>query len=76
TSEVRAASKEMGMGNKAILVEVNQLRDATSIIEDSMNRISDSAAEINSTSSSLSDISGSVHKSIGEIGNQIDLFTV
>ena len=76
TSEVRAASHEMAIGNQQILKEVDQLRDTTSVIKESMAKISNSAENIKGTSSALNDISGSVHKTVEEIGSQIDLFTV
>ena len=41
-----------------------------------MAKISNSAENIKGTSSALNDISGSVHKTVEEIGSQIDLFTV
>ncbi|MBO6176747.1 MAG: HAMP domain-containing protein [Treponema sp.] len=76
TSEVRAASHEMAEGNKSILVEVDQLRNTTGEIKDSMDKISKSAGNIRETSNSLSEIADSVEAAVGQIGNQIDLFTV
>lgn len=76
TSEVRAASHEMAEGNKAILVEVGQLRDTTDVIKHSMDKISESAGAIRDSSNSLSEIADSVESAVGQIGSQIDLFTV
>lgn len=66
----------MANGNKAILQEVDQLRDTTAVIRDSMNKISASAEKIRDSSDSLNEISVSVHETVEQIGGQIDLFTV
>ncbi len=76
TTEVRAASHEMAEGNKAILVEVDQLRDTTGVIKQSMDKISTSAGSIQESSDSLTEIANSVEMAVGQIGSQIDLFTV
>ena len=76
TSEVRAASHEMAEGNKSILVEVDQLRDTTGVIRASMDKISQSAGNIRDSSNSLTEIANSVEAAVGQIGGQIDLFTV
>ena len=76
TSEVRAASHEMAEGNKSILVEIDQLRNTTGVIRDSMNKISQSAGDIKETSNSLSEIADSVTSAVDQIGGQIDLFKV
>ena len=76
TTEVRAASHEMAVGNQQILNEVDHLRDTTSVIKESMAKISESAENIKASSNALNDISGSVQKTVEEIGSQIDLFTV
>ncbi|MBQ3825569.1 MAG: HAMP domain-containing protein [Spirochaetaceae bacterium] len=76
TSEVRAASHEMAEGNKSILVEVDQLRDTTGVIRQSMEKISASAGNIRDSSNSLNEIANSVESAVGQIGSQIDLFTV
>ena len=76
TSEVSAASHEMAEGNKSILVEVDQLRDTTGVIRQSMDKISSSASNIRDSSNSLSEIANSVEAAVGQIGSQIDLFTV
>ncbi|MCR5217479.1 methyl-accepting chemotaxis protein [Treponema sp.] len=76
TSEVRAASHEMSEGNKSILSEVDQLRNTTGVIRQSMDKISTSAGNIQDTSNSLSEIADSVEAAVGQIGDQIDLFTV
>ncbi len=76
TSEVRAASHEMAEGNKSILVEIDQLRNTTGVIRDSMDKISSSAGDIKETSNALSEIANSVEAAVGQIGGQIDLFKV
>ena len=76
TSEVREASHEMATGNKAILVEVDQLRDTTGLIKQSMEKISKSAGNIQESSESLAEIANSVEMAVGQIGSQINLFTV
>lgn len=76
TSEVRAASHEMAEGNKSILVEIDQLRNTTGVIRDSMDKISSSAGDIKETSNALSEIANSVESAVGQIGGQIDLFKV
>ena len=76
TSEVRSASHEMAEGNKSILGEIDQLRNTTGVIRDSMDKISQSASDIRETSNALSEIANSVESAVGQIGDQIDLFTV
>ena len=76
TSEVRAASHEMAEGNKSILQEVDQLRDTTGIIRQSMDKISESTGNIRNSSNALTEIANSVESAVGQIGDQIDLFTV
>ncbi len=76
TSEVRAASHEMAEGNKSILTEIDQLRTTTGVIRDSMDKISQSAGDIKETSNALSEIANSVESAVGQIGDQIDQFTV
>ena len=76
TIEVRTAGQEMAEGNKAILVEVDQLRDTTGVIKQSMDKISTSAGSIQESSDSLTEIANSVEMAVGQIGSQIDLFTV
>ena len=76
TSEVRAASHEMAEGNKSILDEIDHLRNTTGDIRDSMDKISASAGEIKESSNSLAEIANSVEAAVGQIGSQIDLFTV
>ncbi len=76
TSEVRAASHEMAEGNKSILTEIDQLRNTTGVIRESMDKISQSAGDIKETSNSLSEIADSVSSAVDQIGGQIDLFKV
>ena len=76
TSEVRAASHEMAEGNKAILEEIDHLRTTTGEIRDSMEKISTSAGEIKESSNALTEIANSVEAAVGQIGDQINLFTV
>ena len=76
TSEVRAASHEMAEGNKSILDEIDHLRNTTGEIRQSMDKISKSAGEIRESSDALSEIANSVEAAVGQIGGQINLFTV
>ena len=66
----------MAEGNKAILAEVDHLRVTTGDIRNSMDKISKSAGEIRESSDSLSEIANSVEAAVGQIGSQINLFTV
>lgn len=68
-SEVRYASHEMTEGNRAILTEVDQLRQTT-------DKISSSAGTIRDTGDALAEIANNVEAAVGQIGDQIDLFTV
>jgi len=52
------------------------LRNTTGVIRDSMDKISQSASDIRETSNALSEIANSVESAVGQIGDQIDLFTV
>ncbi len=76
TIEVRNASKEMSEGNKAILDEVKNLQDSTTVMSGSMDEMSIGATKINESGVALTEISKKVHHSIGEMGNQINKFTV
>ncbi len=76
TIEVRNASKEMSEGNKAILDEIKNLQDSTSVMSGSMEEMSIGATKINESGVALTEISKKVHKSIGEMGSQIDKFKV
>ena len=76
SSSVRTASVEMAAGNKEILDQVTALQDATLQIKISVDKMGDGARYINDRSKTLSDISGKMQESIGEIGGQIDQFTV
>ena len=76
TVEVRNASQEMALGNKAILDGVSILQDATGVMKKSMETMSDSADKITETGNSLSDISQKMRDSISEIGEQINQFKV
>ena len=75
-SEVRYASHEMSEGNRAILTEVDQLRQTTDVIHGSMDKISSSAGSIRDTGDALAEIANNVEAAVGQIGDQIDLFTV
>jgi methyl-accepting chemotaxis protein len=76
TLEVKNASHEMAVGNRAILEEIRNLQDATNVIKDGIDEMSCGASEMNKTSALLSHISTKVTDSINRIGNQIDQFRV
>ena len=76
TVEVRTASQEMSIGNKAILQEVQMLQNATIEMKSSMEEMSVGARKINETGAALTDIAGKMRVSINEIGNQVDKFKV
>ena len=57
-------------------MEVNDLRDSTEKIRNSMNQISTSADKINDSGKALDEISSNVFETVTQIGGQIDLFTV
>ena len=76
SSSVRTASVEMAEGNKEILEQITNLQDATLQIKISVDKMGDGARYINDRSKALSSISGKMQESIGEIGGQIDQFTV
>ena len=66
----------MAEGNKAILEEVRNLQNATSVMRSSMDEMSIGAKKINETSSMLNDFAHKMHDSIETIGSQIDQFEV
>ena len=76
TTEVRTASAEMSAGNKQILDEVRHLKDATTVMNDSVVLMSSSAMKIKETGSALNDISETMKTKIEQIGSQIDTFRV
>ncbi len=76
TQEVKTASEEMARGNRLILEEVEELQESSDAMKKGMNEMADSAKRINETGTALSNISNQVHKAIGKIGAQIDLFKV
>ncbi|MCM1321857.1 MAG: methyl-accepting chemotaxis protein [Bacteroides sp.] len=76
TAEVRMSSSEMSAGNETILGEIRRLQNSTLQIGNSMREMSAAAAEITESESALSVLSEKVRAAVGEIGEQIDLFTV
>ncbi len=76
TSEVLSASKEMSVGNKAILIEVENLQDSTNSIKDNMIKISRNADKINESGNELKEIAPKMKTSIKNISLQIDRFKI
>lgn len=76
TIEVRNASREMSEGNKAILEEVRNLQDATSVMSGSMEEMGIGATKINESGVALTDICKKTHESIDRMNNHIDKFKV
>ncbi len=76
TEEVRVASQEMALGNKAILEEVSVLQDATGVMKNSMETMREKASRITETGATLNNISKKMRDSISEIGEQINQFKV
>jgi len=76
TNEVRVASQEMAIGNKAILEEVGVLQDATAVMKGSMDTMNNNVNRITETGNTLYMISKKMRDSISEIGGQINQFKV
>ena len=75
-SDVHTASKEMAANSKVIINEMHSLQNSSSEMKQSMEEMAIGARKINETSAALGEISYEVAGSIGQIGSQIDLFTV
>jgi methyl-accepting chemotaxis protein len=75
-SDVHTASKEMAANSKVIINEMHSLQNSSSEMKQSMEEMAIGARKINETSAALGEISNEVAGSIGQIGSQIDLFTV
>ena len=71
TNEVQGASKEMSHDSRVIVENIGTLQK-----EQSMGEMSASASKIDSAGSSLAHISKLMEQSIGEMGKQVDQFTV
>ena len=76
TVEVRNASEEMAEGSRAILTEVHALQDSSESMRQGMDEMAAGARKINETGAVLSRISTGMEKSITEIGEQVDQFSV
>ncbi len=76
TIEVKTASVEMSQGNKAILEEVQNLQNATGIMQTSVEEMTFGAKKIKETGLELREISDKMKSSIEDIGGQIDKFKV
>ncbi len=66
----------MTQESRAIMEEVGTLQEETNAMKVSMEEMNKSAGKISKTGMALSDISNLMKNSIGEIGNQVDQFTV
>ena len=76
TNEVQGASKEMSQDSRVIVENIGTLQKKTGSIKQSMDEMSASASKIDSLGSSLAHISKLMDDSIGEMGKQVDQFTV
>ena len=76
TAEVKRASKEMSVGNEAILGDVQRLKDATAEMNDSVSMMSSCTAKMTETDRVLKEIVDDMRSSIEQIGAQIDNFEV
>ena len=76
TAEVQKASQQMTEGSRAIMDEVETLQHETDAMKHSMNEMSRSAGRIAQMGNSLTSISSVMEKSIVEIGDQVDQFSV
>ena len=76
TVEVRNASEEMAEGSRAILTEVHALQESSESMRQGMDEMAAGARKINETGAVLSNISSGMEKSITEIGEQVDQFSV
>ena len=74
TLEVRTASIEMSMGNQAVLDGVQNLKNSTGTMKDSMGNMEGGAKKIMESGEILSQITQKMQGSIDNIGTQIDQF--
>ena len=76
SNQVKNASAEMAVGNRAILDEVRNLQDATFSMKTGMEEMSAGATKINETGAALSSLAKDMDESIRKIGEQVDQFKV
>ena len=76
TVAVKRASSEMSAGNQMILKEIQHLQNVAMSMSDGMSEMSVGARKINETGAALNGMSDKMSESVGEIGKQIDQFTV
>ncbi|HAM78708.1 MAG TPA: methyl-accepting chemotaxis protein [Treponema sp.] len=76
TYSVQSASQKMSDESRAVMDEVNALKAHAASMRNSMEEMSKSASKISETGSTLTSISQIVEKSIGNIGSQVDQFSV
>jgi len=76
THHVQKASKDMTENSRTIISDVTTLQRETDTIKDSMAQMGKSASKINDAGSALSEIALVMKQSIGDIGTQVDRFTV
>ena len=76
SSQVRSSSMEMSAGNKAILEEIQRLKDAAYEMQSGKDSMAEGADMIKKSGEALSIISERMDDSIALIGGQIDQFQV
>ena len=76
TTEVSNAAQEMIEGNKLIFRNIAGLQESSGTMKTSMDEMSIGAKRINDSGEQLSEIANKVKDSIGEIGEQMNQFTV
>ena len=76
TQQVQKASLEMMEESRTIMDEVSTLQDETEQMRNGMDEMNRSAGKITATGNALAEISALMEHSIGEIGAQVDQFTV
>lgn len=75
-AEVKAASTEMENGNQTIISEMSNLEEATAGLKDNMDEMTGGARKIGETGSTLSALAEELEKSIQNIGDQLNQFSV
>ncbi len=75
-AEVKAASREMEEGNQTIMNEMSSLEEATAGLKDNMDEMTIGARRIGETGSTLSSLAEELEKSIHNIGDQLNQFSV
>ncbi len=76
TSEVKDASVQMAVDNKAIYAEAEVLKQSTVLMNENVEKMKGSAKKMKENGTALSSIALKVKTSINEIGTQIDEFKI